>query len=471
MGRRLLALDQKSSESQVPRLPALTCCSCLASSSSKENSVSFEVLVAPIFALSAARASSAPWSASRSSNFEARSSPLKPSASSADASASASICSIFSAMRPKVSNAEVSLSPDMVSWMVCWASARFLRAISRFSLRLASSILLLSWRSEPRSLSAAAFCPSHCFWYSADSSPCSCLRDRASLARSSRPARTASIAFFSHSAALRASESYCFLRRFSSAMATATCFFALINCSFISTINWLRIFSGSSALLITSLIFALRSVPILAKMLIYLSLIARAQIRCILRAIHELWMCARPRNTAAMGLRHTNNWPSSLRLEVSILSGRKGAQLLVMLANGQPDGVHRRLEFIIVQVLALQRVDDHDRVFFQTKRAGHQAGRVELKEAGKKLESPLLGGFHQFHPKGQHRLIVYKHNIVDEIGIIVDQPDSLSNLLKRIFALDKVGYNIVIRHHYLQTCGSTRSHGSHYLLHDTRSLY
>src|SRR5205085_8121837 len=71
----------------------------------------------------------------------------------------------------------------------------------------------------------------------------------------------ASMAFFSHSRDLAASISYCFLRRFSSAIATATCFFASTSWVFMSTSTWLSIFSGSSALLISSLMFERISVP------------------------------------------------------------------------------------------------------------------------------------------------------------------------------------------------------------------
>ncbi len=52
----------------------------------------------------------------------------------------------------------------MVSLMLFIASARRLRAMSTFFLRLASSILLLSARNAVLRLSVAAFCLPHWSW-------------------------------------------------------------------------------------------------------------------------------------------------------------------------------------------------------------------------------------------------------------------------------------------------------------------
>src|SRR6266496_1054793 len=90
----------------------------------------------------------------------------RSSFTSAAASSLRSSCSICSAIRSKVSNALLSEIEDIVSWMRLCASARFWRATRIFFLRFASSILSLSWRSEPLSFSVSSRCLIHvsCSW-------------------------------------------------------------------------------------------------------------------------------------------------------------------------------------------------------------------------------------------------------------------------------------------------------------------
>ena len=57
----------------------------------------------------------------------------------------------------------------------------------------------------------------------------------------------------SQTSELRRCSNNCRCSRFSSAIADATLFLDSMSCSFISTINWLSIFSGFSALVIMSL--------------------------------------------------------------------------------------------------------------------------------------------------------------------------------------------------------------------------
>ena len=151
------------------------------------------------------------------------------------ASASASSCVTRSDMRSKVSKALVLLMLDRVSLIVRWASARFWRETNKLRLRLASSILLSRPRRAPLRFSTEVFCASHWSLSWLATSSWSALRASAARASVSSPARIASIAFFSQSAALAASCSHCFLMRFSSAMATATCFLASMSCCFMST--------------------------------------------------------------------------------------------------------------------------------------------------------------------------------------------------------------------------------------------
>ena len=135
-----------------------------------------------------------------------------------------------------------------------------------FFFRFASSILLFSRRSASLSFSTACFCAIHCCWNCVAIVSCSCFRPRAWRARLSSPARTATIALRSHSFALSVSDVYCFCSFFSSAIATATAFFASTSCCCISRRTWDNIFSGSSAFVMRSLMFDLISVPSLEKM-------------------------------------------------------------------------------------------------------------------------------------------------------------------------------------------------------------
>src|SRR5690606_7038490 len=169
------------------------------------------------------------------------------------ASARRSDSSMRSAMRSKVSNAERSERPAMVSWIRFWACARFCLAMRRFFLRLASSILSFSSRSAPLSFSVSIAWRCQVSSREAARSAYSCCRSSAWRARSSRPSRTASTARCSHSAACFRSSSTCALSLRSSAIATATSCLARASCSRMSTITWLRTFSGFSPREIASL--------------------------------------------------------------------------------------------------------------------------------------------------------------------------------------------------------------------------
>jgi hypothetical protein len=216
-------------------------------------------------ALSSASASSSFAPASSARNFDSSVSPDSSPASSAPASASASMSAMRSAMRSNVSNALVSPRPCIVLAICCCASARFFRAMRMFFLRLASSILLLRRRSASFNFSTACFCATHWVWNCPATFSCSCLRASAWRARPSSPPRTATMALRSHSLALSCSATVCFCSFFSSAMATATAFLASASCCCISSSTWLSIFSGSSALVMRSLMLDLISVPSLEK--------------------------------------------------------------------------------------------------------------------------------------------------------------------------------------------------------------
>src|SRR3989449_674832 len=187
-------------------------------------------------------------------------SPERSSLTSAAAMSLRSSCSICSAMRSNVSKALLSPIEDIVSWMRLWASARFWRAIRMFFLRLASSILSFSCRRETFSFSVSSRCLTHVSCSVSAPWACSLWRSSACLARSSRPSCTARTARFSQSSAAFFSWSTCAARRFSSAMADATCCLALASWVRMSTISWFNIFSGFSAREIRSLMFDRTSV-------------------------------------------------------------------------------------------------------------------------------------------------------------------------------------------------------------------
>src|SRR6266511_1700012 len=203
--------------------------------------------------------SSSCWSASaRTSmlwNCFTKESPERSSFTSAAAMSLRSSCSICSAMRSNVSNALLSEIDDIVSWMRLCASARFWRAIRMFFLRFASSIRSLSCRSESLSFSVSSRCFTQVSWSWSAPWACSLWRSSACFARSSRPSCTASTARRSQSSALFFSCSTWAARRFSSAIAAATCCLAFASWLRMSTISWLSIFSGSSAREIKSLMF------------------------------------------------------------------------------------------------------------------------------------------------------------------------------------------------------------------------
>src|SRR2546422_2131999 len=121
--------------------------------------------------------------------------------------------------------------------MRLWASARFCRAVRMFFLRFASSIRSFSWRRDSLSFSVSSRCLTHVSCSCTAPCACSLWRSRACFARSSRPSWTASTARRSQSSALFFSVSTCAERRFSSAMAAATCCFAFASWLRMSTIR------------------------------------------------------------------------------------------------------------------------------------------------------------------------------------------------------------------------------------------
>ena len=163
-------------------------------------------------------------------------------------------------MRSNVSNALLSLIEPIVSWMRFCASARRCRATRMFFLRLASSILSFRARNEFLSASVSPACLRQVSSSWTAASMCSECRSSACLARSSRPSCTASMARFSQSSACFFSCSACAWSFFSSAIAAATCCFAFASWLLMSRISWFSIFSGFSALEISSFRFDRTSV-------------------------------------------------------------------------------------------------------------------------------------------------------------------------------------------------------------------
>ena len=96
------------------------------------------------------------------------------------------------------------------------------------------------------------------------------------MARSSLLALTASMAFFSQSWAWALFSISSRSSRFSSAMAMATAFLESISCWFMSTIIWLSIFSGFSALDMRSFMFDEITVLSLSKIPMSYSLLPAA---------------------------------------------------------------------------------------------------------------------------------------------------------------------------------------------------
>src|SRR5436189_1309915 len=127
------------------------------------------------------------------------------------------------------------------------------------------------------------------------------------------------LALGSHSLDSSICSSHCFFRRFSSAIDVATCFFASTSWFCISSTIWFSIFCGSSALLMRSLRFDLMSVPILEKIPMVMSL---ADLRC------------------GVGRR-----------------GCEAREVGVMFGDGHRHVIDDRLDFIEVQVLELEGVD------------------------------------------------------------------------------------------------------------------
>ena len=128
----------------------------------------------------------------------------------------------------------------------------------------------------------------------------------------------------------------------------------------------------------------------------------------------------------------------------------------MVLANRERDRVDGCLELVVIEVLALERVRDHDRVILETIRARHQLAGVQAEQVLVHHRLLVLGDVREIHDldaEGDHGGGVDDDDIVDVVVLVMDQPHPFLHLLVRELGVDEVFLDRVVGNHRLVFLG------------------